>query len=328
MLIANDHYLTTVSDHHPSVIKMAQRFTVVEAVAFKNVFKSVCESGYCPQTILLDFSKTEFIDSSGIGALVNSIKVSKQYSVCLKVTDISEPVLAVLEMTGLTQILQIEMQNQKKLANRDNNLLPTTHPSVLSLSKRIIDILGALVGLMITALLFFPIAIAIRLNSPGPIFFSQSRHGWMGKPFKLWKFRSMVANAEAQKHQVENHAEGAIFKNANDFRITSVGAFLRKTSLDEFPQFWNVLKGEMSLVGTRPPTLDEVEKYEVPQWRRLDVKPGITGEWQVNGRSGIKSFNDVIRLDLKYQNHWSHWYDLKLIFKTLWVIFRKDSGAM
>ncbi len=141
------------------------------------------------------------------------------------------------------------------------------------------------------------------------------------------KFRSMYTNAEALKNQVVNEAEGAFFKNKNDPRITKVGKFLRRTSLDELPQFWNVLKGEMSLVGTRPPTPDEVENYEVPAWQRLDVKPGMTGEWQVNGRSSVKSFEDVIKLDLRYQSNWSHWYDLQLIWKTILIIFTKNNGA-
>jgi lipopolysaccharide/colanic/teichoic acid biosynthesis glycosyltransferase len=138
----------------------------------------------------------------------------------------------------------------------------------------------------------------------------------------------MVVDAEKKKHLVKNEASGAIFKSSHDPRITPVGRFLRKTSLDELPQFWNVLKGEMSLVGTRPPTPDEVERYEIPQWQRLDIKPGMTGEWQVNGRSAVKDFEDIVRLDLKYQENWSLMYDLKLIFKTIWVVFNKNSGAM
>ncbi len=130
----------------------------------------------------------------------------------------------------------------------------------------------------------------------------------------------MCTNAEALKSQIKNQASGAFFKNDNDPRITKVGQILRKTSLDELPQFWNVLKGEMSLVGTRPPTPDEVERYEVPQWQRLDVKPGMTGEWQVNGRSQVRDFEDVIRLDLKYQQNWSLMYDLKLIVKTVTIL--------
>jgi lipopolysaccharide/colanic/teichoic acid biosynthesis glycosyltransferase len=183
------------------------------------------------------------------------------------------------------------------------------------------------VGLLITGVIFVPIAIAIKLDSPGPIFFSQTRCGWLGKEFKILKFRSMCVDAEALKDKIPNQAEGAFFKNKNDPRITRVGKFLRRTSLDELPQFWNVITGEMSLVGTRPPTPDEVERYDVPQWQRLDVKPGMTGEWQVNGRSRVSNFEEVIQLDLRYQENWSLGYDLQLIFKTILILFQKNSGA-
>jgi lipopolysaccharide/colanic/teichoic acid biosynthesis glycosyltransferase len=186
---------------------------------------------------------------------------------------------------------------------------------------------GSLVGLSITALLFLPIAIAIKQDSPGPIFFTQTRCGWLGKQFQMVKFRSMCTDAESRKHQVPNQAQGPIFKNPDDPRITRVGRFLRRTSLDELPQFWNVLVGDMSLVGTRPPTPDEVERYEVPEWQRLNVKPGMTGEWQVHGRSQVKSFEEVIELDLRYQRNWSLRYDLQLIIKTLLILFHKNSGA-
>ncbi|MBD0336175.1 MAG: sugar transferase, partial [Cyanobacteria bacterium Co-bin13] len=177
------------------------------------------------------------------------------------------------------------------------------------------------------SVLFVPIAIAIKLEDGGPIFFSQVRCSWLGKRFKIYKFRSMVTDAEALKHKVQNQVEGPLFKNESDFRITRVGRFLRKTSLDELPQFWNVLKGEMSLVGTRPPTPDEIEQYKVPEWQRLNVKPGMTGEWQVNGRSQVKSFEDVIRMDLDYQKNWNLLYDIQLILKTVLVVFSKRSGA-
>jgi lipopolysaccharide/colanic/teichoic acid biosynthesis glycosyltransferase len=147
------------------------------------------------------------------------------------------------------------------------------------------------------------------------------------KEFKILKFRSMCVEAEALKDKIPNQAQGAFFKNKNDPRITRVGKFLRRTSLDEFPQFWNVITGEMSLVGTRPPTPDEVERYDVPQWQRLDVKPGMTGEWQVNGRSQVHNFEEVIQLDLRYQENWSLSYDLRLIFKTILILFQKNSGA-
>lgn len=201
------------------------------------------------------------------------------------------------------------------------------HSSVHSWVKRFIDITGALTGLVITAILFFPIAIAIKLDSPGPILFSQTRCGLSGRRFQLWKFRSMVVNAEALKKQVKNQAKGPIFKNESDPRITRVGRFLRRTSLDELPQFWHVLAGDMSLVGTRPPTPDEVDQYTVSQWRRLNVKPGMTGEWQTNGRSQVYNFEDVIKLDMRYQQNWSPMYDLKLILKTLACLFQRNNGA-
>ncbi|MEM1311118.1 MAG: sugar transferase [Cyanobacteria bacterium P01_D01_bin.71] len=200
------------------------------------------------------------------------------------------------------------------------------HPSVSCLIKRTIDVLGSLVGLAMLAIIILPIAIAIRLESPGPIFYSQIRHGLYGREFRIWKLRSMVQNAEELKALVENTVQGQLFKNENDPRITRVGRFLRRTSLDEFPQFWNVLRGEMSLVGTRPPTSDEVALYEAHHWHRLNVKPGITGQWQVSGRSSIKNFEEVVELDLLYQKLWHPLYDLKLLLKTVsHLLWRSDA---
>jgi lipopolysaccharide/colanic/teichoic acid biosynthesis glycosyltransferase len=195
------------------------------------------------------------------------------------------------------------------------------HRSTRSFRKRLIDIVGAIVGLMVLTLLFIPIVIAIRLDSPGPIFYSQTRYGLRGRTFRMTKFRSMVINADALKHQVKNEAQGLVFKNSRDPRVTNVGRFLRKTSLDEFPQFWSVLVGDMSLVGTRPPTSDEVRGYEGHHWKRLAVKPGITGEWQVNGRSSVLDFEDIVDLDLRYQERWTVLYDLSLILRTILVVF-------
>lgn len=197
------------------------------------------------------------------------------------------------------------------------------HLSVHSKFKRTLDIVGSLVGLLILAIVFLPIAIAIQIDDPGPIFFTQERYGLQGNPFRLRKFRSMVNHAEQIKYLVSNEADGLIFKNTNDFRVTKVGRWLRSTSLDELPQFWNVLVGDMSLVGTRPPTHDEVIKYTPRHWQRLNVKPGLTGEWQVNGRSQVKDFEQVVDLDLRYQKNWHPLYDLMLIAKTFSVIFRR-----
>lgn len=204
----------------------------------------------------------------------------------------------------------------------------TVHHSVTSKAKRLIDILGALVGLGIIAVVVIPLAIAIYLDNPGPILYSQIRCGLNGHSFRIWKFRSMVVGADQLKHLVNNEAKGHhIFKNKNDSRITRIGKFLRRTSLDELPQFWNVLVGEMSLVGTRPPTPDEVMHYSNQHWERLNVKPGMTGEWQANGRSTVQDFEDIVRMDLNYQRNWSIRYDINLLLKTLKVVLNKNGAC-
>lgn len=219
-----------------------------------------------------------------------------------------------------------------KTQNNSTNLILSTplydrnlefHRSVRCKIKRSMDILGAIIGLAITAILTVPIALAMQLDNPGPVFYSQIRCGLNGKPFRIWKFRSMVVNADKQKHLIQNQAQGHIFKNDNDPRVTTVGRFLRRTSLDEFPQFWNVLKGDMSLVGTRPPTPDEVENYSSHHFQRLQVKPGITGQWQVNGRSNVLDFEEIVQMDLDYQLKWTSLYDLILILQTIAVVFAR-----
>jgi lipopolysaccharide/colanic/teichoic acid biosynthesis glycosyltransferase len=200
------------------------------------------------------------------------------------------------------------------------------HYSTHSKCKRLLDFLGAFVGLTLTVLVAIPIAIAIVLDDPGPILYSQIRCGLKGKTFRIWKFRSMLVDADRLKHLVENQATGHIFKNQNDPRITRVGRFLRRTSLDELPQFWNVLVGDMSLVGPRPPTVEEVMKYEKHHWERLNTKPGMTGEWQAHGRSRVTDFEDIVRMDIAYQKKWSIAYDLQLILKTLMVVVSKDGA--
>lgn len=318
------------STEKSSLVQLPTRLSVVEAVAFRETCHQLIENSAVPQDIIVDFSKTIFVDSSGIGALVSNHKITQQKGVSLILRGMTPQVMAALSMTGLDKVLILE--NQDESTNTSSSWskehLPTTHPSTRSWVKRFLDILGGIVGLGITAIFFIPIVIAIKLDSPGPIFFGQTRCGWMGKKFQIWKFRSMCVEAEFLKDKIPNQASGAIFKNDNDPRVTRVGSFLRKTSLDELPQFWNVVRGEMSLVGTRPPTPKEVEIYQVPEWQRLNVKPGMTGEWQVNGRSQVREFNDIIKLDLRYQENWSLIYDLKLIVKTILVVLSRDSGAM
>lgn len=201
------------------------------------------------------------------------------------------------------------------------------HPSVTSKAKRILDIFGAVVGLALTVIIAIPVAIAMQFDDPGNIFYSQVRCGYDGQPFRIWKFRSMIIDADKKKHLVENQATGHIFKNECDPRITRIGRFLRCTSLDEFPQFWNVLKGDMSLVGTRPPTVEEVAMYEEHHFDRLKVKPGITGEWQVRGRSQVLDFEDIVLLDLEYQKKWSFFYDLNLILRTVAVVLARKGAC-
>lgn len=185
--------------------------------------------------------------------------------------------------------------------------------------KRLMDICGACVGLVITALITPIVAVAIRLDSEGPVFFTQQRVGQNGRRFRMYKFRSMVEGAEEQKSalQSRNEMEGPMFKITDDPRITRVGRVLRRLSIDEFPQFWNVLKGDMSLVGTRPPTPEEVEQYELWHYRRISIRPGLTGMWQVKGRQNIRNFQQIVRLDLQYIDRWSLWLDLKILALTV-----------
>lgn len=195
-------------------------------------------------------------------------------------------------------------------------------------AKRVIDIVGALIGLLLTIVVGIVLAPFLLLESSGPLIFRQKRVGVNGRIFDFYKFRSMYADAEERKKELleQNEVNGLMFKMENDPRITKVGAFIRKTSIDELPQFWNVLKGDMSLVGTRPPTLDEYQQYNYYQKRRISFRPGITGLWQISGRSDIKEFDEVVKLDLDYIDNWSLVLDFKIILKTIAVVFR-GSGA-
>lgn len=188
--------------------------------------------------------------------------------------------------------------------------------------KRLIDITGGLVGCIITAVLTPFVALAIRIDSPGPIFFAQTRIGKNGRRFKIYKFRSMYIDAEERKKELEaqNEMHGLMFKMEDDPRITKVGKFIRKTSIDELPQFVNIVKGDMSLVGTRPPTEDEFEQYNSHYRRRISMTPGLTGLWQISGRSEIVDFDEVVKLDLEYIDNWTLGLDIKILFQTVWVV--------
>jgi len=190
--------------------------------------------------------------------------------------------------------------------------------------KSVIDMIGAVIGLVCLSPIFLITAIAIKLDSPGPVLFRQKRVGINGNIFHIYKFRSMHKDAEARKQELASMnkiKDGLMFKIDDDPRITRVGKLIRKTSIDELPQLLNVLRREMSLVGTRPPTTDEVSRYSPDQWRRISIRPGITGMWQVNGRSQILDFDDVVKLDNKYIDEWSLLLDIKLLFRTVKVVF-------
>lgn len=259
------------------------------------------------------------------------------------------------ERKRLTQLLvemgitfHIKIARISGVSNRKQYVSKLGRNSVLTVSvtltgkfqvfaKRALDILGGLLGFILTGILTVFLSPLIFVQSPGPIFFSQQRVGRNGKIFRIYKFRSMYMDAEERKAEFAMHNEiagGMMFKMENDPRIIGsekgpgrgIGNFIRRYSLDEFPQFLNVLKGEMSLVGTRPPTIDEWEKYELHHRSRLAIKPGITGLWQVSGRSNIRDFEEVVKLDTKYISEWSIGLDIRILLKTVLVMFKKDGA--
>ena len=192
------------------------------------------------------------------------------------------------------------------------------------IAKMLIDIFGALVMLLIAAPVMLVVASLIKLTSPGPVFFRQQRSGLNGAPFSIFKFRTMMTNAEQFQHELAamNEMSGPVFKVTNDPRITPIGKFLRKYSLDELPQIFNVLRGEMSLVGPRPLPVDEVKRFnDLAHRRRLSVKPGLTCLWQVQGRNKISDFKEWVRLDLEYIDNWSIWLDIVILFRTIPAVF-------
>ena len=210
--------------------------------------------------------------------------------------------------------LQIEEQEIIQIERKESTLY--------KVSKRALDVIASFLGLVILSPILLIVAILIKLESNGPAIFAQSRIGLNGKEFKMYKFRSMVQNAEELKEKLakQNEMSGPMFKIKNDPRVTKVGKFIRKTSIDELPQLLNILKGDMTLVGPRPSLSREVEKFESWMLKRLEVKPGLTCYWQVSGRNNI-DFYEWMKLDLKYVNDMSFWVDIKLIFKTAFVLF-------
>ena len=195
--------------------------------------------------------------------------------------------------------------------------------------KRILDLIGGVVGLILSAPIMLVAAILIKIDSPGPVLYKQMRVGKNGRQFMMYKFRSMYYNEETSNEELmsQNEIEGGVmFKMKNDPRVTPVGKWLRRLSIDEMPQFIHVIQGTMSLVGTRPPTVEEVEKYSTKYWRRISIKPGMTGLWQVSGRSNITDFEEIVRLDVKYIDEWSLTSDISIILKTFLTLFKHEDA--
>lgn len=224
---------------------------------------------------------------------------------------------------------RFEKELDEAVIDIDLENIQTNNSIFYIVSKRIIDIIGSLAGLIFLSPLFLIVAILIKLEDPkGKVFFSQERNGKYPCTFKMYKFRSMVHNAEEllEKLKDQNEQTGPVFKIKEDPRITRVGRFIRKTSIDELPQLFNVLRGDMSLVGPRPPIPREVEQYTTYQMQRLAVKPGLTCIWQVSGRNNI-GFNEWVDLDIEYIRKRSLLLDIKLIFKTFFVLFGDENAS-
>ena len=317
---------------------------LTDSKSVRTVMKKISEDGYhgiAPHgIILLDKNRTgEQIDGIPVVASAeNAVEylcqnwVDRVIEVCEKEEQTAEDILRDCEEMGITvhRALPESFDNgwKKRVENIGGYTVITDSiepagPAEAAL-KRLADIAGGLAGCVITGILFLFAAPAIYINSPGPIFFSQTRIGKNGRKFKIYKFRSMYMDAEERKKELMKQnkvKDGMMFKMDNDPRIIKgIGNFIRKTSIDEFPQFFNVLKGDMSLVGTRPPTVDEWEKYEKHHRVRMAIKPGLTGMWQVSGRSSITDFEEVVALDLKYIREWSIGLDIRILLKTVKIV--------
>lgn len=281
----------------------------------------------CTTDQLLDYVQTKWVD----GILVNiSQGISLPKDLLSSCVDMGITVHNKISETG-------EDSNNQQLDRIGGYVVVSTSIRLATsrqvFLKRLMDISGGLVGLILTGILIIFVGPAIWISSPGPIFFSQIRIGKNGRKFKIYKFRSMYLDAEKRKEELmkKNQMNGFMFKMEADPRIIGsgpdgtkhgIGWFIRKTSIDEFPQFLNILKGDMSLVGTRPPTLDEWKKYEHHHRARMAIKPGLTGMWQVSGRSDITDFEEVVKLDMEYIQKWNIGLDIKILLKTVLVVLK------
>lgn len=224
------------------------------------------------------------------------------------------------------QVIELDISVEKSINQLAEYQVMTFNHKTFSYSqimaKRILDVAGGTAGMVLFGIAYIVFAPIIKLDSPGPVLFKQNRVGKNGRVFQIYKFRSMYQDAEQRKKELMKYNEmnGLMFKMDADPRITRVGRFLRKSSIDELPQFWNVLKGDMSLVGTRPPTVDEFEHYKPEYKSRLMFQPGLTGLWQISGRSSITDFSEVVKLDMRYIDNWTFLGDIKILFQTIGVV--------
>lgn len=290
------------------------------------------EKVVCTCSDLYDFIRTEWVD----GILVN-VKDKSSLPDDMEETCIRMGVNVYIKLSEVDE----DIYNQKieKIAGYVvvSSGISSAGSGEMFL-KRLMDIIGAVIGLVFTGILFLIFAPAIKFQSPGPVIFSQIRIGKNGRKFKIYKFRSMYTDAEQKKVELAkmNQMKGNMFKMYHDPRIIGsgpdgtkhgLGWFIRKTSIDEFPQFWNVLKGDMSLVGARPPTVDEWEKYKYHHRARLAMKPGITGIWQVSGRSDVIDFEEIVKMDMEYIQNWDIGLDIKILLKTFRVVLSGDGAG-
>lgn len=288
------------------------------------------------QDVFMDFpvvadagSLAEYCKSASLDEVIVAVGAARKTAIL--------PIMEIMAQMGIAVHYQIPVPElvgaSQKVLSQFGRFYTVTYANRVApigqvLLKRLMDICGALVGCVFLLLLTLIAGPLIKLESPGPVFFAQKRVGRNGRIFKMYKFRSMYADAEERKKELmeQNEMNGLMFKMENDPRITGIGHIMRKTSLDEFPQFINILKGDMSLVGTRPPTLDEFSQYSFYHKKRLSFRPGLTGMWQVSGRSDITDFEEIVKLDVEYIDNWSFMLDVKILIKTVLAVF-KGSGA-
>ncbi len=273
---------------------------------------------------MLEYARREIVDEVFIALSSHGYGFLKSY-------------VKEFEKMGITVHIGVKVQEELEQYNKRIQLMGSYPVITFAMNfysgeklavKRLMDVAGGIVGSLLTLVVMFFLFPIIKLDSPGPILFKQKRVGKNGRFFYIYKFRSMYVDAETRKKELmkQNEMKGQMFKMTNDPRVTRVGRFIRATSIDELPQFFNVLRGDMSLVGTRPPTVDEFMQYDKHHKRRLSIKPGITGMWQVSGRSDIEDFEEVVRLDLYYIDNWSLTLDIKLLLKTVAAVLKRTGS--